>query len=184
MIAGVGVLYDYFAAATDEQAAAAIDLPGGPVGSTPPDPHLRAALRAGDRAAVSRLLRPRVRRSEHGLLVLSVKGIDPTIHLDALEELLTGATFDEIVARPDSRRIVADRDGGERLVIALSPTLEQALVSRSDDQLTAVAGPWLQTEDFHGDGDPGVLAGFLHELAALARQAHAAGRRVYCWVCV
>ena len=87
----VGVLYDYFAAASDEQAAATIDLAGGPGGAEPFSPELDAAIRTGDRAALERLMLPRVRVSEHGLEVLSVKGIDPVVRMGTLEALLTGA---------------------------------------------------------------------------------------------
>ncbi|MGW3893448.1 hypothetical protein ACWD69_32860 [Micromonospora chokoriensis] len=83
----MGVLYQYFAAGSDEDAAATIDVEGGPGGPEPVSPELQAAIRAGDRAAMSRLMRPRVRFSEQGLPVLAVKGVDPVVQMGTLEEL-------------------------------------------------------------------------------------------------
>jgi hypothetical protein len=112
----MGVLYDYFAAASDERAAAAIDLTGGPGGAMPIDPKLVAAMRAGDREALKRLTTPQARWSEYGLQVLQVKGVDPVVQLGMLEELLTGVGFDDIIAGPRSGVDLAVRDGGERVV--------------------------------------------------------------------
>jgi len=180
----VGVLYDYFAASSDEVAAAAIDLPAGPGGAMPASPELRAAIQAGDREAMRRLMAPKVRLSDHGFHALSVKGIDPIIHIGSLEELLTGATTDVISHRERSGKCVAVRDEGERLVLTLSDELQLALSEASDDQLDAVAVPWSQTEDVAGRADAGAVAHVVRELAHLARIATAANQRLYCWVCV
>ncbi|WP_334613759.1 hypothetical protein [Micromonospora sp. CPCC 205556] len=184
MIPGVGVLYDYFATASDDHAAATIDLKGGPGGAEPLSPELQAAIRAGDHEAMHRLMRPRVRFSEHGLHVLSVKGIDPVVQMGTLEELLTGVSTDVIFARPRSGLDVAVRDEGERLVLSLTDELQQALVEQAPGRLDAVAVPWSQTEEFWGHGDPEVLAEFLRELSQLAHQARDRDHRLYCWVCV
>jgi hypothetical protein len=183
-IAAVGVLYDYFAAGSDEAAAATIDLVGGPGGALPTSPELQAAIRAGDREAMSRLMRPRVRFSENGLHVLSTKGIDPVVQMGTLEELLTGVDYDEIADRERSGKDIAVGDGGERLVLTLTDELQAALVSASDERLKQMAEPWLRTEEFGGQGDPAVLGDFLCELAGLARTAAGQGQRLYCWVCV
>ena len=47
-----------------------------------------------------------------------------------------------------------------------------------------IAGPWSQTEEFFGQGDPDILTGALGQLAELARRANATNRRLYCWVCI
>ncbi|WP_203719430.1 hypothetical protein [Asanoa siamensis] len=180
----MGVLYDYFAAASDANAAATVDLDGGPGGALPVSPELRAAIAAGDRDALTRLLRPRVRLSEHGLQVLSVKGIDPVVQMGTLEELLTGVSTDVIFARPRSGLVVAVRDEGERLVLSLNDELQRALIAQPPDRLAAVAVPWLATEEFGGQADAPTLAAFLHELARLAGDALNRNHRLYCWVCV
>jgi hypothetical protein len=184
IIPGVGVRYDYFAAGSDAHAAATIDLKGGPGGAAPVSPELQAAIRAGDREAMHRLMRPRVRFSEHGLHVLSVKGIDPVVQMGTLEELLTGVSADVIFDRPRCGLDVAVGDEGERLVLSLTDELQQAMLDQAPEQLDAVAVPWSQTEEFWGRGDPAALAGFLRELSQLARHAHDGDSRLYCWVCV
>ncbi|MEO3773682.1 hypothetical protein [Micromonospora sp. B9E7] len=180
----MGNLYEYFAAGSDEDAAATIDVEGGPGGVEPVSPELRAAIRAGDRAAMDRLRRPRVRFSEHGLPVLAVKGVDPMVQMGTLEDLLTGVGIDAIYARPRWAMDVAVRDQGERLVLSLTDELQQALVECTSGRLSAVAVSWSQTEEFWGQGDPDLIAGFLGELSLLARHASDRGHRLYCWVCV
>lgn len=180
----VGILYDYFAAASDELAAAAIDLDGGPRGGERYPAELLAAIGTGDREAILRLTRARVRMSEHGLSVLSVKGIDPVAQMGTLESLLTGVDTNTIFAGPRSGLDVADRDDGHRLVLALSDELQQALAQATTEQLDALAVPWSHTEEFFGSGDSTALAHFLRELAQLAREGRDRGHRLYCWVCV
>jgi hypothetical protein len=180
----VGLLHDYFTAGSDEQAAAAIDLAGGPGGALPPSPELQAAFRAGDRAAVRRLTQPRVRVSEHGLTVLSVKGIDPVEHLAALEQILTGDGPEVVSARPRRGRAVAVRDGGERLILTLTDELHQALTRRAPQRVAAAAAEWAGTDAFAGHGDTEALTHVLHELSRLAHHASDRNHRLYCWLCV
>jgi hypothetical protein len=184
MILAVGVLYDYFAVPADDAAAATIDLEGGPGGAEPFSPDLHAAIRAGDREAMRRLIMPKVRLSEHGFEVLSVKGIDPVVQMATLEQLLTGTSTDVIFSGERSGKDVAVRDGGERLVLTLTDELQAVLSAATEKQLDAVATPWSQTAEFWGRGEPEALAHFLRQLSLLARNATAAGNRLYCWVCV
>jgi len=127
---------------------------------------------------------PKVRLSEHGLEVLSVKGIDPVVQMGTLENLLTGTSTDVIFSRDRSGKDVAVRDENERLVLALTDELQAALSAATAEQLDAVASPWSQTDEFWGRGEPDVLAQFLRQLSLLARNATASGARLYCWVCV
>jgi hypothetical protein len=180
----MGVLYDYFAAPSDDAAAATIDLAGGPGGAMPYSAELQAAMRAGDREAMTRLMMPKVERSEYGLEVLSAKGIDPVVQMGTLETLLTATSTEVIFSRERSGKDVAVRDEGERLVLTLTDELQAALSAATDEQLDAVATPWSQTDEFWGRGEPGVLAHFLRQLSLLARNATASGNRLYCWVCV
>lgn len=180
----MGVLFDYFATASDDAAATAIDLKGGPGGARSASPELQAAIKSGDREALHRLLMPKVQVSEHGFHALSVKGIDPFIHIGQLEVLLTGVAADTVRSRDRFAKAVAVRDEGERLVLTLTDELRAALSDAVGEQLDAVAVAWSGTEDFWGHAEPESLAHFLHELAALARHATEAGERLYCWVCV
>jgi hypothetical protein len=160
MMRSMGVLFDYFAAASDEQAASAIDRVGGPGAETAPD----ASAQAFD--------------------TVSVKGIDPVVQMGRLEELLTGRPYDEIAAERRSGQPLAIRDGGERVVLALADSLTNALAEASPERLAEVAAPWSRTEEFWGSADPDMLTELLRDLAGLAGRAHASNQRLYCWICV
>ncbi len=175
----MGVLYDYFAADSDEHAATAVDLPGGPGGAAVQAPARRGGLFRRRQEPVEP-----PSAAETGFDVVSVKGIEPVVQLGTLEELLTGRPYDDIVADPRSGEAVAVRHGGELLVLTLSDTLVAALATATDSRLAEVAVPWSRTEEFWGEGDPDELTDFLRDLSALARRAQERGQRLYCWVCV
>lgn len=172
----MGVLFDYFAAPSAASAAETIDWIGGP--SRPPTaaPGARRGL-FGRRSTISDAVPQAPYRT------LSDTGIDPVVQAGTLEKLLTGRSFDEILAANAGAQ-VAVRDGGQRLVLKVSDDLVDALSTATADSLANVAEPWSQTEEFWGAGDPEVLAGFLSELAALARHARGEGQNLYCWTCV
>jgi hypothetical protein len=111
-------------------------------------------------------------------------GIEPVVQMGTLEGLLTGRSYDDVMAANPGGIKVAVRDGGERLVMRLTDSLTEALATASDDRLTEVAVPWSQTEEFWGQGDPQDLGSFLLELAQLARTAQLRGERLYCWLSV
>lgn len=178
----MGVMYEYFAAPSDATAAEMVQAgPGGPL---PASPALLEALRAGDREALRLAMRPKVRLSDSDVLVLATKGIDPVIQMRTLEALLTGEQYDVIAGRPRAAHVVADRDQGAALVVTLTDELLAALAAAPRDQIVAAAAPWSEDEEFYGQADPEVLAGFLLELADLARQADRRGERLYCWTCL
>ena len=161
----MGVLCDYFEAPSDAEAAATIDWVGGPS-----QPERKRSLLGRSRATA-------------GFEVVDMKGIEPTVQMGTLEEILTARPFEEILDET-LNAIVAERDGGERLVVRLTKTLQDALASASDERLREAAGRWAETDEFWGHGDPEVLAEVLAELASLARRANGKGSRLYCWVCV
>jgi hypothetical protein len=172
MMSRMGVLFDYFSAASDQVAASVISLPGGP--GAPPVPQRRGWLRGRQVSA------PPVVAFD----TVSVKGIDPLVQLGTLEALLTGRDYEQIVAGPRAGHALATQSGGERLVVTLTDELQAALADADDTQLASVAVPWSQTEEFFGQGDPQVLAGLLHEFAELARRSRNKDERMYCWVCL
>lgn len=177
-------MYEYFAAESDTQAAAALDLAGGPGGSTPADPALLAAVHAGDMSALMELQTPRVRSSEHGLQVLAVKGVDPVVQLATLEGLLTAVDFDDIIQGPRSGGHVAASDDGGRMVVSVTDELQRELARRSPNEFESIAAAWLETEEFSPHDDPQALAHFLRELAHLAQDALHRSHRLYCWICL
>jgi len=180
----MGVLYEYFAAPSDSAAAEAVTGHGGPGGPVPVSPALREAIRAGDREAIRLAGRPKVRMSDSGVLVLGTKGVDPVVQMGTLEALLTGEQYDVIVSRPRSGHHVAERSQDGPWVVTLTDELQAALAAAPRDQIFAVAAPWLETEEFRGQGDPQIAAEFLLELADLARQAGRRAERLYCWICL
>jgi hypothetical protein len=179
----MGVMFDYFAAPSDA-AAAQIVLRGSPGGPVPASPALQEALRSRDREALRLAMRPKVRMSDSGVLVLQTKGIDPVVQMGTLEALLTGEQYNVIVGRPRAGRRVVDRGEQGPWVVTLTDELQAALAGASREQIVAVASPWCSTEEFGGRGDPEVLAEFLLELADLARQAGRRGEHLYCWICL
>ena len=185
----MAILFDYFAADSDEHAATAIDRIGGPASDrlTTSEPTASPQRRRGlFRRTPEPAVAPAPEASSEPLeLFDTVSGVvDPVVQMGTFEELLTGRPYDDIVDDPRAGYVVADRDGGERLVLALSDTLAAALAAASDERLAEVAAPWVETEEFWGDGDPELAGEFLRDLAALARRAQTGGRHLYCWVCV
>ncbi len=172
----VGVLFDYFAAPSAGAAADTIDWVGGPGRPPITTPSARRGL-FGRRSNAPDAVPQAAYRT------LSDTGIDPVVQAGTLENLLTGRAFDEILAANAGAQ-VAVRDGGQRLVMKVSDGLVDALSTATADSLANVAEPWSHTEEFWDAGNPEELAGFLSELAALARHARGEGQSVYCWTCV
>jgi len=171
--APMSVLFCYFSAASDEDAARAINLPDGPGRPTSDQPP-RRGWKPGRRTTTA------VPEFDS---VLS-GGFDPVVQMGTLEAQLTGRDYEAVTTGPRSGHIVASADGGQRLVIAVTDELRDTLAAASDDVLRSAAGPWSQTDEFFGGGDPDILVGSLHELAELARRASNTNHRIYCWVCV
>jgi hypothetical protein len=162
----VGVLCDYFTAPSDEAAAATIDWDGGP---SRPDLQKRGVLRRS--------------KGPEPLPTVEFGGVEPTVQMGTLDEILTGTPFGEVLADPTAA-IIAERDGGERLVVRLSTRLQAALAVADADRLKDAAVPWAATAEFFGLGDPEELGDRLVELSALARSAERRAQRMYCWLCV
>ena len=156
----MSVLIAYFLAPDDSAAAVTIDWTGGP------------GQRPGNGAAAT------------GYPVVDGPGIDPFIVLTEFEALLTGRSYEDQIADPDWRPTVAERDGGQQLVVDVGDRLVDALVGADEQRLAALAGPWALIEDFWGNADPRELAEFLVELRGLALRAQQERSGLYCWVCV
>jgi hypothetical protein len=162
----VGVLCDYFTAPSDEAAAVTIDWDGGP---SRPDVAKRGPLRRS--------------KGPEPLPTVDLGGVEPTVQMGTLDEILTGTPFEEVLADATAA-IIAERDGGERLVVRLSTRLQTALAAADPDRLREAAVPWAATDEFFGQADPEELGERLVELSTLARVAESQGQRLYCWLCV
>lgn len=173
----MAVLFDYFAASSDAEAALAVHRPGGPGQPAESAPAKRKGI-------FSR----RHRVDDHGhqptFQTVADTGIDPVVKGGTLEELLTGRPYAAIAQDARSGHALAVRHDGERLVLTLTDGLVDALAKATPERLGALAVPWSGTEEFMGAGDPEQLASLLLDLSALARDARARGGSVYCWVSV
>ena len=116
-MADMSALYDYFSAASDEAAAGVIDRAGGPGGpAVAPAPVKRGWF--GRTSSP-----PPVQDMGPAFDTVSAGGIDPVVMMGTLEELLTGRHYDEVTNDPRSGHIVAIRDEGQLLVVALTDAL-------------------------------------------------------------
>jgi hypothetical protein len=96
----MGVLFDYFSAVSDEAAASAIDLLGGPGVPLAGPSQLGAAM-------VNQTWTPKGAPFD----TVPAEGIDPLVQLGTLEALLTGRDYEQIVAGPRAGQALAIRDG-------------------------------------------------------------------------
>lgn len=156
MLPRMGLLTDYFSAASDELAATALQAPGGPLRADPP------------------------------FKTVETKGIEPAVTLARLATALTGDDYDSVTADPQWCRLVAEDDDEESglFISGVADKLTDALARADDARLPEVAAQWAQAEEFWGYGDPDVLTDVLKQLVELARHATEQGERLYTWVCV
>lgn len=104
---------------------------------------------------------------------------EPSVQLGGLFELLVG---EEAAEFEDD--LIAMGDDGERTVTRLDDEARDLLAETSREDLDRVAPQWAGIEEFFGLADADGLADQADRLAALARQALAEGRGLYCWIVV
>jgi hypothetical protein len=111
----MGVLYDYFAAPSDEAAATALNrAPWAPSEDTPPLPPFDTVL----------------------------SRIDPYVELGMLEALLTGRDYTDVIANPRHHKTVALNLECVRSVWTVPDELQAALAAADDSRLAAVTLLW------------------------------------------
>ncbi len=161
----MGLLCEYFTAVSSAQAAETIEWIGGPESPPQPDaPAHRSQIAA----------RPTV----------SLPRMEPTMWMSKLEEILTGRSSEDVLQDPTGH-VVASRDGGERLIIALTTRLQDALAGIDDDAVDATAAQWAAPDEYYGTStDPELAADALRDLVQLVRTGRERGETLYCWVCV
>jgi hypothetical protein len=177
----MGVMYDYFIASDDAEAASVLDLdlgPGGPLPAPPmPIPELIATY--GVERAMAMLGRVEVRTGPTGIRTLSTKGISPSSDLGKLEEVLTGVGEVDIQAGTRFCVVVAVADDGERTVETITDELRDGLAVADAARMAAVVPAWLDRLGASDEAEG--LVAFAAEFAALAREAASTGQRLYCW---
>lgn len=180
----MGVMYDYFAASSDEVAAATIDVLGGPGGPLPPLPMpFRDLVAKYGLEGARRLLKSTVRVSDAGVPALFTKGFDPTTDLSAVHALLTGAR-PNVVLEQLGDAVIAERDGGERLILSIRAEVRDSFAASTPGDLQGAAAEWVEVEAPYRQVDVEGILGLLEQLAELARMARDRGDGLYCWVCV
>lgn len=107
--------------------------------------------------------------------------VDPTVQAGTLQELLTGEPYDTITGERSWARLVSEPDHDSAWVVSLPGAFTAALADASDERLAEVVGPWSETEEFWGAGDPEYLLPMLRDWRALARTARERGEALYCW---
>lgn len=184
----MGVLFDYFAAPSDEAAVATIDRVGGPGARSAPAPQPSPKPRGLFRRAKPAAPPPAAlnNSAEPVYDTVELKGIDPVVMISTLESILTGVPYDEIIGGPRAGHVLDDRNSGERLVVALSDEIHEALAAADRESIARVVPDWLATDEFqmtHGWSEADV-ARIVDDLSALARRAKNRSDKLYCWVCV
>ncbi|GAA4627188.1 hypothetical protein [Cellulomonas oligotrophica] len=109
---------------------------------------------------------------------LDAKGIDPFVTAGTLEQIVLG--LDEEVDDPEP---LATTDGGEGMVVPVSPRLVAALAAADDAALRDAAQAWSCTEELAASTAEDLLP-VVRGLADLARQARQTRAGMYCWVSV
>lgn len=116
----MSVIYDYFSAASDEEAVKVLDVEGGPTAT------------------------------DSGFDAGTLGGIDPVVQLGTLEALLTGAPYDDVTEDPRAGHNLAMSEDYDRIIITVTDALASALAAADDARLAEVAEPWSQTEELEG----------------------------------
>lgn len=154
---------DYFAAASETEAAATADLETG-LRSVPFDDESDTQTTEYD--------------------VVPTTDVDPGLALGYLNELLTGVPVEEFVSS-EWPALVAVSSDEQKYVLAVDPGFV-ALMSTREGPCDELAAQWAAVEA-PSDADewnprPRDLADFLTQFVALCRQAQADGTQVYCWL--
>jgi hypothetical protein len=99
------------------------------------------------------------------------------------ECLLTGQTFEALVAAGEPQSVTDLGEEGGPLLFVISNALRGALVGASTARLAEVGELWIQERAAEGESlDPEMVEELLSDLAGLARTAEVRGHGLYCWM--
>lgn len=139
---------------------------------------------ADDDDAVRAVVREDDEPAATGYDGFDVNGMDPTVDLLPVEEILSGRSAKAIQADPRHGHLLATADEGQLLCLSLTDALRDALAAADRGSLHDVARAWAASEVFPTPPDPDGLGGFLEQAVDLASRAVERGHRLYCWICV
>ena len=114
------------------------------------------------------------------LPTVEAKNVDPMVNLGHLEAILTGVSYEAVLADGRHGRALTDVASGDadQVIVAVTDTLRDALAGAAPAALDAAALRLTATEELAGL-DPAGIADFLVRLAGLARRAN--GWHLYCY---
>ena len=113
---------------------------------------------------------------------LSFGNFDPEEAVVEWECLMTGGSFEELIAAGEPR-IVAGQDDDGCVVFAISPRLSTALADAEHSRLSDVAVSWSRLRAEDGEAiDAEIADAIVGGLAALVSNARRQNQSVYCWV--
>ncbi|MFE3206441.1 hypothetical protein [Embleya sp. NPDC059237] len=115
-----------------------------------------------------------------GFDTVCVKTIDPAVLLGQAVALLVREPVSRVVGHPRFGHLVTSPEAESVWIVTLPDEVRDALAEAPCERLAEICIPWSQAEEFHGCADPGHLADFLNELAALAGRARSHGHGLYC----
>lgn len=114
--------------------------------------------------------------------VLQMKNLIPGYHLAPVEAFLTGRGAEAVKDNPRNGMLLAQAEDQQAVVVTVSDELTASLAAASSERLAHAAESWSHFEDFQG-ADTSALAGFLGDLASLARRARDRNEHLYCYLC-
>lgn len=115
-----------------------------------------------------------------GFDTVPAKAIDPAVLLGQAVALLVREPFSQVAEHPRFCQLVTSPEAESVWIVTLPDEARDALAEALRERLAEICEPWSQAEEFHGDADPGSLADFLNDLAALAGRARSSAHGLYC----
>ncbi len=115
-----------------------------------------------------------------GFDTVCVKTIDPAVLLGQAVALLICEPVSRVTGHPRFVHLVTSSEAESTWIVTLPDEVRDAMADAPCERLAEISIPWSQAEEFYGCADPGDLADFLNELAALARRARSHDHGLYC----
>ncbi|MCK0093830.1 hypothetical protein MWU77_23975 [Rhodococcus sp. F64268] len=108
--------------------------------------------------------------------------VEATVQAGTLMALLSGEPYDRIIGDRTWAPLISDPDHEAAWIVSMPDAFTNALAAATDERLAEVVGPWSETEEFWGAGDPAQLLPMLRDWRALAQTARQRGEGMYCWM--